>query len=158
MAWFKKKMPIESFVGEMIEKKLPGAIIFFENANTRAHRPMNFLPTQLYEVGAGMMLFFLGAYHPDTEKKGLEMMGRAYKEVEKKLPKHQADPKKAYDWWKAFTDVLIFQEESDRLRVACRIVWEHTIPGSPYREPSPLKAFGNFIQMEVATAEKVMIV
>lgn len=157
MSWFKKKVPVETFVADIIHSKLPSAEQFFEKENARSHNPLKFNRTQLLEIGAGMALFFLGKFFPDTEKKNLDMMARAFKQVEKSLPELEADPVNAYTWWKAFTDGLIFQDDGNRLRMACRIVWEKNIPDLTYREPSPLRAYGYIIEMEVNAAEKIAL-
>lgn len=158
MLWFKKKVKIEDFVSEFIPQKLPRAVQFFDKENARAHHPLNIDDRKLLEIGAGMSLFFLGKYFPDTEKKNLDMMSRAFKQVEKTLPSLEANPKEAYAWWKAFTDGLIFQQNEARLRIACRLVWEKIIHEKAYRESSPLKTFGYFLEMEIEGVSKMNII
>jgi hypothetical protein len=157
MLWFKKAKPVEAFVQGMVKEKLPRAVQFFDRENDRAHHALNIEDQKLLEIGAGMILFFLGKYYPDKDKKNLALMSRAYKEIEKTLPALKADPKEAYAWWKAFTDGLIFQENEERLRIASRLVWEKLITSKPYREASPLKTFGYFLEMEVQSAEKITL-
>jgi len=158
MLWFKKKVKIEDYVTGLIQEKLPRAVQFFDKENDRAHHPLNIEDAKLLEIGAGMTLFFLGKYFPDTEKANLAIMSRAYKQIEKLLPEMNAKPKEAYAWWKAFTDGLIFQENEARLRIACRLVWEKLIPDKAYREASPLKTFGYFLEMEIDGADKLALV
>ncbi len=159
MLWFKDKQKIEDFIQNVLENALPRGVKFFEKENERAHRPLTIPNDKLMEIGAGMCLFFLGEYYPDDKKKdNLEMMSRAFKVMEKKLPAMNLNPSNAYNWWKAFTDGLIFQENEDRNRIAGRIVWEKLVPNIPYREPSPLKGFGYFLQMEIENASKVKLV
>ena len=157
MLWFKKKMPIEDFIQRFITEKLPRAVQFFDKENERAHSPVSIPDDKLLEIGAGMALFFLSQYFPDTDKANLKIMARAFKTVEKELPNLNAKPKEAHIWWKAFTDGLIFQENEARLRIACRIVWEKLIPNKPFRENSPLKAFGYFVEVEMQAARKANV-
>ena len=158
MLWFKQKVKIEDYVSGLLKDKLPRAVQFFDKENDRAHHPLNIPEKKLIEVGAGMVLFFLGKFFPDTEKENLQLMSRAYKQVEKLLPEMSADPKEAYNWWKAFTDGLIFQEKEARLRIACRLTWEKLIQNKAYREASPLRTFGYFLEMEVEGVDKIKIV
>ncbi len=157
MLWFKKTTPVEAFVQQLIKDKLPRAVQFFDRENERAHTSLNVEDQKLLEIGGGMILFFLGRYFPDKDKKNLAIMSRAYKEIERVLPAQNARPKEAYAWWKAFTDGLIFQENEPRLRIACRLAWEKVITSKPYRETSPLKTFGYFLEMEVQSIEKLNI-
>lgn len=154
---FKKKQPVEQFVHALIEQKLPRAVQFFDRENEHSHHPIQLDDRQLLEIGGGMCLFFLGKYFPDTNPANLKVMSRAYKELERILPDLNARPKEAYAWWKAFTDGLIFQEKEARLRIACRLVWEKVFPQKAYREATPLKTFGYFLEMEVDAAEKLKI-
>lgn len=158
MLWFKKKVKIEDYVTGLIQDKLPRAVQFFDRENARAHHPLNLDDVKLVEIGAGMTLFFLGKYLPDTEKANLALMSRAYKQIEKLLPEMNGKPKEAYAWWKAFTDGLIFQENEARLRIACRLVWEKLIPEKAYRDASPLKTFGYFLEMEIEGTDKINLV
>lgn len=158
MLWFKKKMKIEEYVTDLVQNKVPRAVQFFDKENARSHHPLKLDDKRLVEIGAGMALFFLGKYFPDTEKGNLALMSRAYKQTEKLLPELNARPKEAYAWWKAFTDGLIFQENEARLRIACRLVWEKLMPEKAYREASPLKTFGYFLEMEIEGAEKLNLV
>lgn len=159
MFWFKKKkMKVEEYVAGLVRDKLPHAVQFFDKENDRSHHPLKIADTKLLEIGAGMSLFFLGKYFPDSEKENLALMSRAYKQMEKMLPDMNAKPKEAYAWWKAFTDGLIFQENEPRLRIACRLVWEKLIPDKAYREASPLKTFGYFLEMEIDGVEKLNLV
>ncbi len=158
MLWFKKKVKIEDYVTELVQEKLPRAVQFFDRENERAHQSLKIDDTRLLEIGAGMALFFLGKYFPDNEKENLAIMSRAYKQMEKLLPAMNAKPKEAYAWWKAFTDGLIFQENEQRLRIACRLVWEKILHEKAYREASPLKTFGYFLEMEIEGAEKLNLV
>ncbi|GEM_PF-2269218 len=158
MLWFKKKVRIEEQVAELIQNKLPRAVAFFEKENKQSHQRLDISAAQLQEVGAGMILFFLGKFFPDTEKSNLAMMSRAYKEVERKLPALEASPKAAFNWWKAFTDGLIFQEDEPRLKIACRITWEKLITGKAYREASPLRTFAYFLEMEIESTAKLHMV
>ncbi len=158
MLWFKKKIKIEDYVTELVQEKLPRAVQFFDRENERAHQSLKIDDTRLLEIGAGMALFFLGKYFPDNEKENLAIMSRAYKQMEKLLPAMNAKPKEAYAWWKAFTDGLIFQENEQRLRIACRLVWEKILHEKAYREASPLKTFGYFLEMEIEGAEKLNLV
>ena len=158
MLWFKKKVKVEEYVTGLVQEKLPRAVQFFDKENERAHHPLNIDDTKLVEIGAGMALFFLGKYFPDTEKQNLALMSRAYKQMEKLLPAMNAKPKEAYAWWKAFTDGLIFQENEARLRIACRLVWEKLMTGKAYREASPLKTFGYFLEMEIDSVDTLTLV
>ena len=157
MLWFKKKVPTQEFVGNMLRDKLPQAISFFKKENEHSRHAFKVSDTKLHEIGAGMILFFMGEHYPDTDKKNLALMGRAYKVVEKVLPSMNASPKEAYAWWKAYTDALIFQEDEERLRIACRLTWEK-LETKPFRETSPLRTFGYFLEMEVAAVKKVTLV
>lgn len=158
MLWFKKKVRIEDHVAGLIQNKLPHAVAFFEKENKQSHQRLDIGAAPLREVGAGMTLFFLGKFFPDTEKANLALMSRAYKEVERQLPAQEASPKEAFNWWKAFTDGLIFQEDQPRLKIACRLTWEKLIPGKAYREASPLRTFAYFLEMEVEGTSKLNII
>lgn len=155
--WFKKKVKIEEFVAGLVQDKIPKAIAFFDKENERSHVALQLDHGKLREIGAGMILFFIGKHYPDTEQKNLLIMSRAYKQVERALPALEANPKEAYAWWKAYTDGLIFQEDEARLKIACRITWEKLIKNKPFREGPPLKTFGYFLEMEVEGISKVNI-
>ncbi len=86
------------------------------------------------------------------------MMSRAYKSMERLLPHMNARPKEVYGWWKTFMDGLIFQSKEERLRIACRLVWEKMLPDKPYREASPVKTFGYFLEMEIERGKKLNVV
>lgn len=156
MLWFKKKMSIEDFVEGIIRDKLPRAVAFFNKENERSHLALAVNDRKLREIGAGMVLFFMGKYYPDTDKKNLELMSRAYRQIEKTLPAMDANPKETFAWWKAYTDGLIFQENEARLRIACRITWEK-LESKPFRETSPLRTFGYFLEMEVQALDKMAL-
>ncbi len=158
MLWFKKKVRVEDHVGALIKDKLPQAAGFFDKENKHAHYKLEIERSTLIAVGAGMTLFFLGKFLPDTEAANLKIMSRAYKEVERRLPALNANPKDAYTWWKAYTDGLIFQEDQPRLKIACRLTWEKLLPDKSYREASPLRTFAYFLEMEVEGAQKVHLV
>lgn len=155
MLWFKKKIPVESYMQGLIQDKLPNAVRFFDKENDRAHQPLNIEDTTLLEVGAGMALFFMGKFLPDTEKANLALMSRAYKAADKLLPALGAKPKEAHKWWKAYTDGLIFKEKEPRLSIACRLTWEKLIPDQAYRDSSPLKMFAYVLETEVETLSKL---
>ena len=157
MLWFKKKTPVEAYMQVLIQEKLPNAVKFFDKENDRAHSPLKINDTALLEVGAGMALFFMGKFFPDSDKNNLQLMSRAYKTVEQKLPTLQAKPKEAHKWWKAYTDGLIFKEKEPRLSIACRLTWEKLIPEQAYREQSPLKMFAYVIETEIATLDKITL-
>lgn len=154
MLWFKKKIPVEVFMQGLIQEKLPKAVQFFDKENDRAHQPLNVEDTMLLEVGAGMALFFMGKFFPDTEKENLAVMSRAYKAAEKCLPSLGAKPKEAHKWWKAYTDGLIFKEKEPRLSIACRLTWEKLIPNQAYRDSSPLKMFAYILETDVESIRK----
>lgn len=154
MLWFKKKTPVESYMQVLVTEKLPKAVQFFDKENDRAHQSLNLDDTTLLEVGAGMALFFMGKFFPDTEKANLAMMSRAYKAVDKLLPTLNAKPKEAHKWWKAYTDGLIFKEKEPRLSIACRITWEKLIPDQAYRDASPLKMFAYVLETEIEGIQK----
>jgi len=157
MLWFKKKTTIEDFCSGIAREKLPKAVQFFDKENERAHAALTIDDTQLLEVGAGMCLFFLGKYFPDTDPNNLKIMSRAFKHMEKLLPSLKANPKQAYHWWKAYTDTLIFQENEPRLKIACRLTWEKLMPNKAYRENSPLRTFGYYLEMEISGIDKLRI-
>jgi len=152
MFWFKPKTKIEDAVRDILTHKLSHALKFYEKENARAHHPLKMTQLQLLEIGGGMVLFFFGRHFHDSDKKNIEIMSRAYREAERILPGLNIKAEPVYQWWKMFTDVLIFNENEDHLRAACRLVWEKSIPEMPFREASPLKTFGYYLQMEVATA------
>jgi hypothetical protein len=154
MFWFKPKSKIEEAVKDILSAKLHHALKFYTKENERSHHPLQLSESQLLEIGGGMVLFFFGSYFPDTEKKNIEIMSRAYREAEKILPGMKIQPTRVYEWWKMFTDVLIFNQKEDRLKAATRLVWEKLITDMPYREASPLKTFGYYLQMEVDSHAK----
>ena len=159
MLWFKKnKVRIEDHVRGLVENALPKAVAFFTKENKHSHSPLNINHTQLQEVGAGMILFYLGNFFPDTNPENLTVMSRAFKEIERVLPGLGAAPKAAHVWWKAYTDGLIFQENEPRLKIACRITWEKLIPDRAHREASPLRTFAYFLEMEVESTAKLNII
>ncbi len=153
--WFKKKLPVETFMQGLVKEKLPKAVQFFDKENDRAHQPLNVNDTTLLEVGVGMALFYMGKFFPDSDKANLAIMSRAYKAAEKLLPTMNAKPKEAHKWWKAYTDGLIFNEKEPRLKIACRLTWEKLISNQAYRESSPLKMFAYVIETEVETISKL---
>lgn len=157
MLWFKKKVPVETFMHGLVQEKLPKAVQFFDNENDRAHQPINVDDTTLLEVGVGMALFFMGKFFPDTDKTNLAIMSRAFKTAEKLLPAMNATPKEAHKWWKAYTDGLIFNEKEPRLKIACRLTWDKILPDQKYREASPLRMFAYVIETEVDSIQKLNI-
>jgi hypothetical protein len=158
MSWFRKKITVEDFVSDVVREKLPMAVQFFDKENNRAHHTVPIQDQDLLTVGAGMVLFFMGKFLPDSNPENLKLMSRAYRHMEKLLPSLDITPQAAYRWWKAYTDTLIFQENEARLKIACRLTWEKLIPNKPYREASPLRSFGYYLEMEVEALAKARIV
>ena len=158
MGLFRRKIKIEDYVEGLVRDKLPRAVTFFKNENSHSRHSVTIEEHVLLEIGAAMILFFLGKFYPDTEKKNIEMMSRAYKPMEGLLPQMNARPAQVHGWWKAFTDGLIFQSDEERLRIACRLAWEKVLPHKPYREASPLKTFGYFLEMEIEGVKKLKVV
>lgn len=153
----RKKLTVEAYIDSLLDHQLPKAIQFFNKENSRAREHLTIPDDQLVEIGAALLLFFLGRHFPDTKKENLAIMSRAYVQVEKRLPDLGGNPKQAYSWWKVFTDVLIFKESEDRLNVACRQVWEKLFPDKTFRDASPLRTYAYFLEMEITEAAKLNI-
>ena len=159
MWWFKdrKKLTAEAYINSLIDQQLPRAVQFFKKENDRARDHLTIPDDRLVEIGAALILFFLGGHFPDSKKENLTLMSRAYVQVEKRLPDLGGNPKETYRWWKVFTDVLIFQESEERLNIVCRQVWEKLFPEKPYRDASPLRTYAYFLEMEISEAPKLNI-
>ncbi len=158
MLWFKKKIRVEDFMENIMQKSLPRSLQYFRKENERVHRPLNINEKVLAEVGAGMCLFFLGKYFPEDDKAERTKITRAFRTVEKHIEALNGTSGHAHTWWKAFTDGLIFHENANRLNIASRVAWDKLLPDIPYREPSPLKAFAHYLHMEMEAADKVRLV
>jgi hypothetical protein len=157
MWFFKKRVPVEEFTTNLIARSLPRAIKFFAEENQRAAQPINLNEALLKEAGAGMCLFFLAGHFPDTIKANTELMQRAYKAVRRALTKLNANADQAHYWWKAFNDGQILHGNDQPLKVACKVVWDRSLPNRPFQEQSALHALGYFLQMDVESVTKVKL-
>ncbi len=66
MGWFRRRIKIEDYVEELIRNELPRAVEFFEKENNYSKHSLSIEEHVLLEIGAAMILFFLGKFYPDT--------------------------------------------------------------------------------------------
>ncbi|MBU0678591.1 MAG: hypothetical protein KJ626_10790 [Verrucomicrobia bacterium] len=158
MGLFKKKVKIEEIVSVLITSTIPKALQYYHRETRRAPSPISLPDSKLIDIGGAMCLFFLAKHLPDEKPGNQEKMARAYKQLKLDILTVGGDAESARTWWKAFTDGLIFQEREERLRIACRIAWDKLAPNTAYREPSPLRSFGYFLQVEVDTVRKMKLI
>lgn len=154
MSLFKDKITVEDEVSRLLNESFPKAVAFLDRENEHAHRPVKLPEDTLLEIGAGMCLFFLASHLPGEKTSTKDKMSRAFLQVQQLLRDKSADSDKVYSWWKHYTDGLIFKENEERLRLACKLTWEKLYPDKPYKEPTPLRSFGYFLQMEVDEVDK----
>ena len=158
MPLFKEKTSVEQEVSRLLTDVHPRAVAFLARENEHAHRPVKLPEQTLLEISASMCLFFLAAHLPEEKPDSKDKMGRAFMQVQQELRGKDADPDKVYSLWKHFTEGLMFKQDADPLTLACKLTWERHYPDRVYKEPSPMRSFAYFLQMEVNDIAKRKLV
>lgn len=157
LPFLKKKTPVEQVAHRLIHQSLPHAYEFYEKENRHARTPLVIDEKPMREVGAGICLFYLVEFLPDTKAGNQARMGRIYNQMKKDLRPLNANPQKAYDAWKAFTDALILHQNLSRIDIATRLSWERLLPERKYVDQTPLRSYCYYLKLQVDDVKKLRL-